>query len=112
MVESIGEKVKGKHCDGIAGIEEGKNVMEEPFEETAMDACLVAGGQRAEYYEMPAYGTLIAWGKATGHDAVVRPAETREWGHLFGWFVRGRCDLVSCFDGFATKLSKLGRHLR
>lgn len=69
VFESIGEKPKGKHCDGIAGIiEEGKNVMEENLEESAMDACLIAGGQRAEHYEMAAYGSLIAWAKAMGHD--------------------------------------------
>jgi ferritin-like metal-binding protein YciE len=66
---SLDEKVRGKHCDGIAGIiEEGKAVMEEDFDEAAMDACLIASGQRAEHYEMAAYGTLVAWAKAMGHD--------------------------------------------
>ena len=66
---SLDEKVRGKHCDGIAGIiEEGKSVMEEDFDEETMDACLIASGQRAEHYEMAAYGTLIAWAKAMGHD--------------------------------------------
>jgi ferritin-like metal-binding protein YciE len=32
-----------------------------------MDACLIAAGQRAEHYEMAAYGTLIAWADAMGH---------------------------------------------
>lgn len=69
VFESIGEKAKGKHCDGIAGIiEEGKNVMEEDFDDVTMDACLIAGGQRAEHYEMAAYGSLIAWANAMGHD--------------------------------------------
>ena len=59
---------RGKHCDGIAGIiEEGKSVMEEDFDETTMDACLIAAGQRAEHYEMAAYGTLVAWAQAMGH---------------------------------------------
>jgi ferritin-like metal-binding protein YciE len=62
------EKVKGKHCDGIAGIiEEGGSVMGEDFDDTTMDACLIASGQRAEHYEMAAYGTLVAWAKAMGH---------------------------------------------
>ena len=66
---SVDEKVRGKHCDGIAGIiEEGKAVMEEDFDDVTMDACLIAAGQRAEHYEMAAYGTLIAWAKAMGHD--------------------------------------------
>lgn len=65
---SLDEKVRGKHCDGIAGIiEEGKSVMEEDFDEQAMDACLIASGQRAEHYEMAAYGTLVAWANAMGH---------------------------------------------
>ena len=69
VFESLAEKVRGKHCDGIAGIiEEGKSIMEEEFDETTMDACLIAAGQRAEHYEMAAYGTLVAWAKAMGHD--------------------------------------------
>ena len=60
--------MRGKHCDGIAGIiEEGKSVMQEGFDAETMDACLIAGGQRAEHYEMAAYGTLIAWAKVMGH---------------------------------------------
>jgi len=66
---SLDEKVRGKHCDGIAGIiEEGKSVMEEDFDDQTMDACLIAAGQRAEHYEMAAYGTLVAWAKTMGHD--------------------------------------------
>jgi ferritin-like metal-binding protein YciE len=69
VFESLDERVRGKHCDGIAGIiEEGKSVMEEDFDDDTMDACLIASGQRAEHYEMAAYGTLIAWAKAMGHD--------------------------------------------
>ena len=41
--------------------------MEEDFDETTMDACLIAAGQRAEHYEMAAYGTLVAWAQAMGH---------------------------------------------
>jgi ferritin-like metal-binding protein YciE len=68
VFESLDEKVRGKHCDGIAGIiEEGKSVMSEDFDDTTMDACLIAAGQRAEHYEMAAYGTLVAWAKAMNH---------------------------------------------
>ncbi len=65
---SLDEKVRGKHCDGIEGIiEEGKAVMEEGFDDATMDACLIAGGQRAEHYEMAAYGSLIAWARVMEH---------------------------------------------
>jgi ferritin-like metal-binding protein YciE len=65
---SLDEKVRGKHCDGMAGIiEEGKSVMEEDFDDATMDACIIASGQRVEHYEMAAYGTLVAWAQAMGH---------------------------------------------
>jgi ferritin-like metal-binding protein YciE len=72
VFETLEERVRGKHCDGIAGIiEEGKSIMEEDFDESTMDACLIAAGQRAEHYEMAAYGTLIAWAQAMGHSEAV-----------------------------------------
>lgn len=65
---SIGEKVKGKHCDGMAGIiEEGQGVMKENYDNDTMDACIIASAQRVEHYEMAAYGTLVAWAKTMGH---------------------------------------------
>ena len=73
VFQSLDEKVRGKHCDGIAGIiEEGKSIMEEDFDDTTMDACLIAAGQRAEHYEMAAYGTLVAWAQAMGHTEAVK----------------------------------------
>jgi ferritin-like metal-binding protein YciE len=66
---TLDEKVRGKHCDGMAGIiVEGKNIMGEEFDDTTTDACLIAAAQRAEHYEMAAYGTLVAWARAMGHD--------------------------------------------
>jgi ferritin-like metal-binding protein YciE len=73
VFESLEEKVRGKHCEGIAGIiEEGKSIMEEDFDDATMDACLIAAGQRAEHYEMAAYGTLVAWATAMGHTEAAR----------------------------------------
>ena len=64
---TLQEKVRGKHCDGMAGIiEEGKAVMEENFEATTLDACLIASAQRAD----AANGRLrvcVAWARAMGH---------------------------------------------
>jgi len=68
VFQSLDEKARGKHCEGIAGIiDEGKAIMEEDFDDATMDACLIAAGQRAEHYEMAAYGTLIAWARSMGH---------------------------------------------
>jgi ferritin-like metal-binding protein YciE len=72
VFQSLEEKPRGKHCEGIAGIiEEGKSMMEEEFDEATMDAVLIASGQRAEHYEMAAYGTLIAWAQSMGHTEAV-----------------------------------------
>jgi ferritin-like metal-binding protein YciE len=69
VFESLDEKAKGKHCDGIAGIiQEAQAIMQEDFDESTADACLIAAAQRAEPYEMAAYGTLVAWARAMGHD--------------------------------------------
>jgi ferritin-like metal-binding protein YciE len=73
VFESLDEKVRGKHCEGIAGIiEEGKTIMEEDFDDATMDACLIATGQRAEHYEMAAYGTLVAWAQGMGHSEAAK----------------------------------------
>ena len=65
VFELLDEKPRGKHCAGMAGIiEEGNDMLEEDAEEAVRDACIIAAGQRAEHYEMAAYGTCIAWAKA------------------------------------------------
>nr|AGC71551.1 hypothetical protein [uncultured bacterium A1Q1_fos_517] len=77
VFELLGEKPRGKHCDGIAGIlEEGKSILEEDFEPETMDACLIAGGQRAEHYEMAAYGTLVAWAETLGETQAAKILNT------------------------------------
>ena len=65
VFELLEEKPRGKHCAGIAGIiEEGSDVLQEDMEDAVLDACLIASGQRAEHYEMAAYGTTVAWAEA------------------------------------------------
>jgi len=67
----LDEPVKAKVCAGMQGIlEEGADVIKEEDKGTALDAALIAGAQRAEHYEMAAYGTLMAWANALGHDDV------------------------------------------
>jgi ferritin-like metal-binding protein YciE len=65
------QPVKAKPCAGMAGIiEEGSDVIREEDKGPVLDAAIVAGAQRAEHYEMAAYGSVIAWAKALGHDDV------------------------------------------
>lgn len=76
VFSGLDEKARGKHCDGIAGIiEEGKKMLDDDLDEDAMDAGLIASGQRAEHYEIAAYGTLIAWARAMGHTEAVELLE-------------------------------------
>jgi ferritin-like metal-binding protein YciE len=73
VFESIGEPVKGKQCDGMAGIlEEGKGLMEEDFDEATMDACLIAAAQKVEHYEIASYGAVITWAEEMGHEQAAR----------------------------------------
>jgi ferritin-like metal-binding protein YciE len=69
--ELLDEKPRGKHCAGIAGIvEEASEMLGEDVEAGALDAGIIAGGQRAEHYEMAAYGSVMAWAKALGHEEI------------------------------------------
>ncbi len=73
VFESIDERPRGKHCDGMAGIiEEAKSALEEDADDATMDALLIASAQRAEHYEMAAYGTLVSWAQAMGHSEAAR----------------------------------------
>lgn len=71
IFSTLGEKARGKTCDGMAGIiEEGKKVLEQKADDETKDAAVVAAAQRVEHYEIAAYGTLVAWANAMGHDDV------------------------------------------
>jgi ferritin-like metal-binding protein YciE len=70
---SLNEKPRGKHCDGMAGIiKEGDAILKEDLDGETRDAALIAAGQRAEHYEMAAYGTLVAWARIQGHTEAAR----------------------------------------
>jgi ferritin-like metal-binding protein YciE len=69
--ESLGEPVKGKKCEGMAGlIEEAKETMDEHSESSVLDAALICGAQKVEHYEIAAYGTICTWADLLGLDEV------------------------------------------
>lgn len=77
VFEALGEKVKAKPCAGMAGIlEEGKDTMNEDAEGAVMDAALIAAAQRAEHYEICAYGVCTEWARLLGLDEVAALLET------------------------------------
>ncbi len=68
VFRSIGEKARGKTCDGIMGIvEESKTAMEE-LDGPVLDAALIAGAQKVEHYEIASYGTLAYFADLLGND--------------------------------------------
>ena len=67
VFESLGEKVKGKKCEGMEGIiEEGSSAIEE-FDGAVLDAALIAGAQKVEHYEITSYGSLATFAELLGH---------------------------------------------
>ena len=68
VFELMDEKPKKKVCKAMQGIvEEGSEVMEEDMEPDVMDAALIASAQRAEHYEIAAYGTLRTYANLLGN---------------------------------------------
>ena len=68
----LGKPARGKKCDAIEGIlDEGKEIMEEYKDTSALDAGLLAAAQAVEHYEISRYGTLKSWaGKLSMASAV------------------------------------------
>lgn len=67
IFESMGEPAKAKKCKGIEGIiEEASETLDEDFEGAVMDAAIIASAQRAEHYEIAAYGSVRAFAEELG----------------------------------------------
>jgi ferritin-like metal-binding protein YciE len=68
VFEAFDEAAKGKKCKGMQGlIAEAEDLIKED----EGDAALIAAAQKAEHYEISAYGTLAAWAAALEEDEVV-----------------------------------------
>jgi ferritin-like metal-binding protein YciE len=66
--EALDAKLTGKKCKGMEGlIEEGKEIMEEDFDENAIDAGLIGAAQKVEHYEIAAYGTARTHAEMLGY---------------------------------------------
>lgn len=69
---SLDEPVKSKECKAMKGLlEEGKDLMEELKDSSALDAGLIAAAQKVEHYEIASYGTVLAWAERMGHEEAV-----------------------------------------
>ena len=76
-LQQIGEeleiKLTGKKCAGMEGlIEEAKELMGEIDDEDALDAGLIGAAQKAEHYEIAAYGTARTHAEVLGYRRIAK----------------------------------------
>ncbi len=72
VFKSLDQPVKSKPCKAMKGLlEEGKDMMEEMSDSSALDAALIAAAQKVEHYEIASYGTVCAWAERLGLDDAV-----------------------------------------
>lgn len=73
-LESLGESVRAKTCDGMKGIiVEATDFMRHYDAGALRDAILIESAQKAEHYEIASYGTVVTWAKNLGHKEIVGP---------------------------------------
>jgi ferritin-like metal-binding protein YciE len=69
VFKAIGEKAKAKKCEATVGLlKEGDEIAAEFKGTPAINAALIAAGQKVEHYEIASYGSLHEWAKLLGHD--------------------------------------------
>jgi ferritin-like metal-binding protein YciE len=72
IAEEMGFSLRGKKCKGMEGlIEEGKEVMSE-FDDSTLDAGMIAAAQKVEHYEIASYGTARTHANLLGLKKVAR----------------------------------------
>lgn len=72
ILEGLGEAPKGKKCKGMQGIiAEGKEILDEDYEGALMDAGIISAAQRAEHYEIGAYGCVREYAQLLGENEAV-----------------------------------------
>jgi ferritin-like metal-binding protein YciE len=67
VFELVGEKPETRTCAGMAGIIEESGNIFEADSGPVLDALIIASAQRAEHYEIAAYGTVAAWADGLGY---------------------------------------------
>jgi len=72
-LKALGAPSRAKSCPAMRGIiEEGSEHLSEDYEDDALrDATIIGSAQKAEHYEIAAYGTVLAHAKQLGQDEVI-----------------------------------------
>ncbi len=69
--EIMGQKASSIECKGIKGIvEEGEEILKEKADPQVLDAALIGAAQKAEHYEIAAYGTACTFAETLGQSQV------------------------------------------
>jgi ferritin-like metal-binding protein YciE len=69
IFDHIGVDAEREKCDAMVGlIKEGGNVLDAEGDVNVLDAALIAAAQRAEHYEMAAYGSARAFARQLGNE--------------------------------------------
>lgn len=69
VFETLGRSSRSEKCEGMVGIiKEGESVISKGGEPEVMDAELIAAAQKAEHYEIAAYGTICEWAEQLGFE--------------------------------------------
>jgi ferritin-like metal-binding protein YciE len=77
IFKSLDMAARGKHCVGMEGlIAEGAELIKEEEPGVQLDAALICAAQKAEHYEISAYGSLAAYAKLLEMDEAVQLLET------------------------------------
>src|SRR3954470_5086417 len=76
VFEQVGARPGRKRCAAMEGlVQEGQELIEQAPPPGVLDAGLIAAAQRAEHYEIAAYGTLRSYARALGHKDAVKLLE-------------------------------------
>ena len=69
IFEDLGEDPAGETCEAMKGlVAEGEDVVEMEGDDNVRDAALIGAAQRAEHYEISAYGTTATFARALGRE--------------------------------------------
>jgi len=72
IFEMLGKTARAKKCKGMeALIDEGKTIISENEDTSALDAALICAAQKVEHYEIAAYGCLRTWAKIIDNQQAV-----------------------------------------
>jgi ferritin-like metal-binding protein YciE len=76
IFQSLDKAARGKHCPGMEGlVKEGSELIKEEEPGAPLDAALICAAQKAEHYEIAAYGSLATYAKLLGMDEAVELLE-------------------------------------